>query len=434
MLLFGQANGTFNSFVSSMRQCTNTSTGQIIQSPHCNCDIGLGGWFQTPARYSQVSYLPPFAYDRYVVFTHVSQATVSGKVWFFLQTFDARAWICIVALFVMFTLLKLLDRQFEPPPLYTPLSSNTSRMRRFLHHITKSPLLYRLRRAAQSTLMRMLMLSDESIVTSSTTTRQWFLNIIIAVVSLFLVLSYEASMTASLVQESIQSQFQSAEDLQHCRIDPSEVCILRGGALETYWKNSIAIGDCHVQRAPQYFNSYDSLFKAVDEGQCNYAIVIESAVTAAIRERFCGRFVIVGEPIFTGGLSMLLPLGSNLTEPMSLATLSLQANQTVPSLSRFFRALPRCNAEVNTTLNFEKLRNFFFITFSFVGFIFLTMLIIPQRDSAANGIREAALSPKISPTERKFSSSNILYEDSIGGSSLDNSQVSLHDIESFGCT
>eukprot|EP00178_Gracilaria_changii_P005831 TRINITY_DN1994_c0_g1_i5.p1 TRINITY_DN1994_c0_g1~~TRINITY_DN1994_c0_g1_i5.p1 ORF type:complete len:420 (+),score=42.21 TRINITY_DN1994_c0_g1_i5:736-1995(+) len=361
-----------------MAKCTNKSTAQIIHAPHCKCGIGIGGWFQTPDRFRQVDFLPPFAFDRYVVFMHVSQATVSGRVWFFLQTFDGKAWFCILALFAMFSFSKLLDNRFAVAAPYRPLPKSHHILRRFGHYLTKSPFPFRMRKAVQSTMMRMMLLSDESVVQNGNRTRQWFLNLILSTSSLFLILAYESSMTASLVQESVDAKFQSAADLLKCHIHPSEVCVLNGGALEIYWNNSIAIDKCHLQNPPHYFSSYEALFDAVAEGRCKYGVVLETAITAAIRERYCGHFVVVGQPIEGGGLSMLLPKGSNLTETMSIATLELQRNQTSSYLTRYFNNLPQCKAEVNTTLSFDKLQMFFAIAFTVGGLICLSMLLVPQ--------------------------------------------------------
>eukprot|EP00737_Agarophyton_chilense_P001804 gb/GEZJ01002042.1/.p1 GENE.gb/GEZJ01002042.1/~~gb/GEZJ01002042.1/.p1 ORF type:complete len:168 (-),score=21.73 gb/GEZJ01002042.1/:260-763(-) len=162
-------------------------------------------------------------------------------------------------------------------------------------------------------------------------------------------------------------------------MDPSDICLLKGGALEKYWEKSIAIDKCHFENPPKYFFSYQSLFEAVDNHQCKYAVIIESAVTSMIRNRYCGKFVIVGKPIFTGGLSMLLPKGSNLTEGMSRVTLDLVGNRTTSYISAFFDHLPLCRTEVATLLSFMKLRWFFFTAFSVGGALLLALVIIPQK-------------------------------------------------------
>ncbi|CAN8069706.1 unnamed protein product [Agarophyton chilense] len=292
MTLFSQTNTSdFNAFVEHMYGCTNMETGEIRDSPDCNCDIGIGGWLLNIERYGKVDFLPPFMFDRYAVFTHVTQATISGNKFFFLLAFDRKAWICIVAVITMFIFLKMLDVRFAVAAPYTPLPETCSRFERILHYLTKGRLLYRLRKATQSAVMRMMLLSDGGVVDNGNTTRQWLLNLFIGVCAIILILSYEASMTASLVQESITSNFRTAIDLQTCRIKPSEVCLVNGGALETLWKRSIALDKCHLQDRPTYFESAKTLFEAVENRKCQYALFLESAITAATRERYCGEFV-----------------------------------------------------------------------------------------------------------------------------------------------
>lgn len=68
---------------------------------------------------------------------------------------------------------------------------------------------------------------------------QWLLNLTIGICGLFLILSYEASVTALLVEDGI-SDFRTLDDLKSCRIGANEVCLARGDVLESVWKNTIA--------------------------------------------------------------------------------------------------------------------------------------------------------------------------------------------------
>lgn len=46
--------------------------------------------------------------------------------------------------------------------------------------------------------------------------------------------------SASLVQESIESEFRSFDDFQTCKIPAKEACLASGGAAQTFWLSSIA--------------------------------------------------------------------------------------------------------------------------------------------------------------------------------------------------
>lgn len=70
-------------------------------------------------------------------------------------------------------------------------------------------------------------------------TRQWILNFTILLSGIFLALAYEASMTAGLVQETMESDFQSVQDFKSCRISADDVCLPKGDAVQSYWESSI---------------------------------------------------------------------------------------------------------------------------------------------------------------------------------------------------
>ncbi|CAN8072624.1 unnamed protein product [Agarophyton chilense] len=251
------------------------------------------------------------------VFSHIGTAKVSGKMWFFLLTFDAKAWVSILDTY--------------------------SKFQRCSHFFMKSPLLFRCRKALQSSLMRMLLLSDDR------------------------------------YDESFSSQYQSVSDIHSCRVKPSDICIIKGGAMETYWNDSLATDPCHENDKPKFMNSHSEMFQAVQSSRCLYGIAMETVLNNANRETYCNSFVSLGEPFQTGGLSMLLPKNSNLTQPMSLGVLALLRNQTKSYLNKYLNTLPNCRADVNTNLSFTKLRLFFFLAFGFGVVIFLEMLFVPQQ-------------------------------------------------------
>eukprot|EP00178_Gracilaria_changii_P024971 TRINITY_DN758_c0_g1_i10.p2 TRINITY_DN758_c0_g1~~TRINITY_DN758_c0_g1_i10.p2 ORF type:complete len:205 (-),score=35.07 TRINITY_DN758_c0_g1_i10:368-982(-) len=143
--------------------------------------------------------------------------------------------------------------------------------------------------------------------------------------------------------------------------------------------------DCHAQKPPHYFSSYNSLYDAVESAKCKYAIVVESAMKLAIRKKYCNEFVIVGEPVISDGLSMLLPIGSNLSEVMGRTTVELRANQTEAPLRQYLNKFATCDRDTDSILSFAKLRFFFIIAFSFGGLIFVAMVLIPQHNCTQNG-------------------------------------------------
>lgn len=195
-------------------------------------------------RHGRVDFLPVFVQVNMETVANIQQTFTSSNEPFFLNTFSPLVWILMFSLFVIFTFLKMLDRRF---PVYSerafPLTqpdATASWYDRFKYEIWKLPLLRRLRIAAMnvgtlsshsfliSSLTYFLMLtclrlysnspSPREIVeifiasnptpkTKGNSTRQWVLNIIIALCGLFFVLIYESTMT-----------YVTCHQLVHCSI------------------------------------------------------------------------------------------------------------------------------------------------------------------------------------------------------------------------
>lgn len=132
-----------------MNSCTENGT--IKNSPNCQCDIGVAGWLLNEDRLGLVDYLPPFVLDEIVVYTHIDNTAASTSGTFFITTFTTVVWVCIGGLTIFFTILKMLDRRFAPiEHAFEPLPRNFSRFRRCKHVLLKGKILYRLRKAIQS--------------------------------------------------------------------------------------------------------------------------------------------------------------------------------------------------------------------------------------------------------------------------------------------
>lgn len=60
--------------------------------------------------------------------------------------------------------------------------------------------------------------------------------------SVVLTIHFLSMSRATLVQETVVSDYQSVEDLKTCRIKPEDVCVPGGSAVLTFWNDAIAYG------------------------------------------------------------------------------------------------------------------------------------------------------------------------------------------------
>lgn len=151
-LYSNEENVHFNAVVNHLHDCT-TSSGEIRDSPECQCDMAVGGWFQNPERFGRVDFLPPFVPDGMSVLVHTDNTSSSSAGAFFITAFSVPVWIFILVLISALTFLKILDRRFVllDTDTYQPLPKTVPRFRRMRHYLLKSRILYRLRKALQST-------------------------------------------------------------------------------------------------------------------------------------------------------------------------------------------------------------------------------------------------------------------------------------------
>ena len=136
--------------VDALERCTNGTADS--GSPICQCQLGVGSWIKTAERVKRVDFLTHFMREELEVIVHIenTDSTIHGA--YFLTTFTPAVWALILGLFFIFTLLKILDRRFAPPdPSYVPLDRSQPRYLRFNHYVLKSRILFRVRKAIQST-------------------------------------------------------------------------------------------------------------------------------------------------------------------------------------------------------------------------------------------------------------------------------------------
>lgn len=107
-------------------------------------------------------------------------------------------------------------------------------------------------------------------------------------------------------------------------------------------------------------------------------MALGSTLTYAASGRYCGTLVLTGEPFFEGGISFVLPKGSNFTTEVSNATLQMKADGSLPSLEDTLRGQTECRLGTEPVLTFKKLRIFFFLAYAACLAVLLEMVMDPQ--------------------------------------------------------
>lgn len=336
---------------------------------------------QNSERHNRVTYLPMFSQGEIKVLVHRRNTSSSNDGIFFLHTFSALVWILIFVLFIVFTFLKILDRRFEPPdPLLEPASRQEGWVARIRHFILHTGMRRRLRKASLNTAFEMVGHSDHSTTgMMGNSTRQSVLALVIALSGLFFVLSYEASMTARLVQERLSAAYRTADDFRQCRIASADVCIPRGGAIEFFWRNSIAASQCNAGRMPQLLRESDGGVGKVVSGACKFLLAGVSAGDA-MTGRYCGQVLKVGKPVLWGGNAFVLPLNSSLYEELGRVTLDLREEGKLKTIDEYYAKRGECAEVDGTALDFQKLKVFFILAFSSCFVVFVSMVIFPQSE------------------------------------------------------
>lgn len=222
-----------------------------------------------------------------------------------------------------------------------------------------------------------------------------------------------SSHRASLVQESITSDFRSIQDIKLCRIPPKDVCMPDGDAVRTYWNIAvmpkyvmhsahtlkdaifsshfsnifilyiflIACSECHSeegQEGPTYVDTFQNLFTKATEKECKFVLAAGGTLQYAASTRYCGTLWTPGRPFYANGVSCVLPRNSSLTAAFDNATMQLRTEDVIPTMDSIANEGGNCESKFSTSLNFKRLQVFFYMAFGASFLIFLEMILDPQ--------------------------------------------------------
>lgn len=370
----------FTPFILDLEKCSRGIAPS--NSSICQCELGVGGWMQTTERQGRAIFLPMFMKGEMRMVVHKDNTFSSTKGIFFLDVFKIEVWALFILVYLFLTVLRTMNRRFEPPRQNFEPIAEGHLFHRFYHYLCQIDVRRRLYHAAFDTAFGMLLQGNVNRGMAGNSMRQWLLGLIVALNGLFFILSFEAVMTARLVQVQLKSSFNSIEDLRLCRINPRDVCLPRGGALESFWNQAIMSGggDCHAGDVPHMVDSYELGVKMVANKNCKFLLSGHSAVEVR-SGKYCRKLVTSGKPMYWSGNSMVMPNNGNKTvvHELSKAILDLRLRGRLQSVEEFHDKKGGCKpSEDLSGLGFEQLRVFFIASLSVCVVMMFCMCAIPQ--------------------------------------------------------
>lgn len=185
-----------------------------------------------------------------------------------------------------------------------------------------------------------------------------------------------------------ESEFRSIEDVKNCRIDASDMCVPLGGATQDYWKFAVepARENCRkvsleddqptfVTAGGQFKDPFSAGLSAVAEKKCSYFFALTSTMAVSASNEYCGVLSTVGDPFYPVPISVVLPKDSNVTGPISTATLKFQLADSLQSPIDY--GVPRkCNAaSAANSLTWRRVAIIFYVTWALHAAMLAYMLI-----------------------------------------------------------
>jgi hypothetical protein len=96
-------------------------------------------------------------------------------------------------------------------------------------------------------------------------------------------------------------------------------------------------------------NSFEEGFKGVQSGICNYFYTLGGQILWQVKGRYCNSLMAVGKPFFYTSVGYVLPKGSILTEPLTIATIQLRQEDQLVNSTEYSNTFT-CNLDSNPSL------------------------------------------------------------------------------------
>jgi hypothetical protein len=228
----------FSGFVKYLNSCSEAGS-----SENCRCDIGIGGWPASSARFASVDLVIPFTNDDLRVITTVTRATGSEEGrFFFFSTFSWTVWLALLGIVVLHVCVTALDPKYTAPETARTAvnDKNDTCSHRLKVWFLKNPALFKLRHAFFDSTYHILGQAPHFFSENKRGSKEKTLGMMALFMGVFLVTVYQASITVKVILSSPNAEFISVNDFETCRIAADRVVVLNNSGAQNFWRRAIS--------------------------------------------------------------------------------------------------------------------------------------------------------------------------------------------------
>lgn len=179
----------------------------------------------------------------------------------------------------------------------------------------------------------------------------------------------------------MRSSFTNIDSFKSCKIKPEDICVPRGGAVESFWNATIASSKCYKDKQINFSATYDKAVSDLYAKKCKFLFSDGITASHAIYREKCGFYMKTGDAVFSAGQAFVLPKDSNRTAALSKATLYLLAQAQIETLDEYFQRRGICRERTGLVgISLRKLRFFFLAAYFICFLLFLEMVFDPQKE------------------------------------------------------
>lgn len=114
-------------------------------------------------------------------------------------------------------------------------------------------------------------------------------------------------------------------------------------------------------------------------GECNYILTDFGSMIKAVNFGKCSTLVQTGSEFMTRSMGFVVPRNWSYTAKLSKAILDIKAAHLEPTFQEYAEQFNTCPRSEDFKITFERLKVFFYVSFGICTFLFIFMIIDPQK-------------------------------------------------------